>query len=75
MRIHKTHTVTGNFQIQENIKKDRNDSQDVEQDFPGGPVGKESVFHCRDSGSVPDQGPKIPHAPGQLLSSCATPKT
>ena len=31
-------------------------------DFPGGPVVKTPHFQCRDTGSSPDQGTKIPHA-------------
>ena len=31
------------------------------RDFPGGPVIKTPCFHCRDTGSIPGQGAKIPH--------------
>ena len=49
------------------------------KDFPGGPVVKNPPSHAGDSGSIPGQGTKIPHAAGQLnpcvpqlLSSCAS---
>ena len=32
-----------------------------EEDFPGGPVVKNSPFIARDTSSVPGQGTKIPH--------------
>ena len=32
------------------------------QDFPGGPVAKTSPSNAGDTGSVPDQRVKIPHA-------------
>ena len=35
-------------------------------DEPGGPVVKNSPSNAADEGSVPGQGTKIPHAPGQL---------
>ena len=38
--------------------------------FPGGPVVKNQPGNAGDVGSIPDQGPKIPHATGQL-SPCA----
>ena len=40
-------------------------------DFPGGPVVKNPPSNAGDSGSVPGQGTKIPHAAGQLIP-CAT---
>ena len=36
------------------------------QDFPGGPVVKNPLSDAADTGSVPGQGTKIPHAMGQL---------
>ena len=30
-------------------------------DFPGGPVVRIQRFHCRERGSIPRQGTKIPH--------------
>ena len=35
-------------------------------DFPGGPVVKNLPYNAGDTGSLPDQGTKIPHAAGQL---------
>ena len=35
-------------------------------DFPGGPVDKNLPAIAGDTGSIPGQGPKIPHAKGQL---------
>ena len=32
------------------------------RDFPGGPVVKNALLHCRGTGSVPGQEAKIPHA-------------
>ena len=32
------------------------------RDFPGGPVVGSSPSNAGGSGSIPDQGPKIPHA-------------
>ena len=40
-------------------------------DFPGGPVVKNSPSNAGDTGSIPGQGTKIPHATGQL-SPCTT---
>ena len=31
-------------------------------DFPGGPGVKTLCFHCRELGSIPGQGTKLPHA-------------
>ena len=36
------------------------------QDFPGGPVVKNSPSNAGDTGSTPSHGTKIPHASGQL---------
>ena len=36
------------------------------RDFAGGPVAKTLSSQCREHGSIPGQGTKIPHAPGQL---------
>ena len=41
------------------------------RDFPGGPVVKNLPSNAGDAGLIPGQGPKIPHAVGQLLSPCA----
>ena len=43
-------------------------------DFPGGPVGKNPPSSAGDMGSIPGQGTKIPHSPGQT-SPRATTKT
>ena len=36
------------------------------RDFAGGPVAKTPSSQCREHGSIPGKGTKIPHAPGQL---------
>ena len=41
------------------------------RDFPGGPVVKNLPYNAGDTGSIPGQGTKSPHATGQL-SQCAT---
>ena len=41
------------------------------QDFPGGPVLRNSPFNAGDAGSIPGWGTKIPHAEGKL-TSCAS---
>ena len=41
------------------------------RDFPGGPVVKNPPCNAEDTGSIPSQGTKIPHAAGQL-NPCAT---
>ena len=43
----------------------------LSRDFPGGPVVKNPPSNAGDTGSIPGQGTKIPHAVGQL-SPCAT---
>ena len=40
-------------------------------DFPGGPMVKNLPSNTEDTGSIPGQGIKIPHAKGQL-SLCVT---
>ena len=40
--------------------------------FPGGPVGKNPPSNAGDTGSIPGQGTKIPHAVGQLSQRAAT---
>ena len=40
-------------------------------DFPGGPAVKNLPYNVGDTGSIPRQRPKIPHAVGQL-NPCAT---
>ena len=42
------------------------------RDFPGGPVVKKLPSSAGDTGLIPGQGTKIPHAVGQLLSPKAT---
>ena len=54
-----------------NSKSDDNDIEENSsrthfRDFPDGPVVKESALECRDMGSVPGWGTKIPHAMEQL---------
>ena len=41
-------------------------------DFPGGPVVKNMPSNAGDTGSIPGQGTKIPHAMGQLERSPCT---
>ena len=41
-------------------------------DFPGGPVVKNPPSNAGDTGSIPDQGTKIPHAVGQLSPGATT---
>ena len=41
------------------------------REFPGGPVVKNLLSNAGNTGSIPGQGTKIPHATGQL-SLCAT---
>ena len=41
------------------------------RNFPGGPVVKNLPSNAGDVGSIPGQGPKIPHTTGQL-SPCTT---
>ena len=41
-------------------------------DFPGGPVVKNLPYNAGDTGSIPGQGTKIPHAPGQLSPHTTT---
>ena len=41
-------------------------------DSPGGPVVKNPPSNAGDSGLIPGQGTKIPHAVGQLSLSTAT---
>ena len=47
------------------------DIKNVGGDFPGGPVVKNPPYNAGDTGSIPGQRTKIPHAAGQL-SPCAT---
>ena len=42
------------------------------RDFPGGPVVKNPPSNAGDAGSIPDRGPKIPHAVRQLSPCAAT---
>ena len=42
------------------------------RDFPGGPVVKNLLSNAGDTGSIPGQGTKIPHAMGQLSPCAAT---
>ena len=42
------------------------------QDFPGGPVVKNLFSNAGDTGLIPGQGTKIPHAVGQLNLCAAT---
>ena len=37
-------------------------------DFPGCPMVKNLCFHCRDAGSIPGRGIKIPHAAYKLIN-------
>ena len=46
-------------------------SKQTNRDFPGGPVVKNLPYNAGDTGSIPGQGTKIPHAVGQL-NPCAT---
>ena len=40
------------------------------RDFPGDPVVKVHLANAGNSGLIPDQGPRIPHASGQLRPIC-----
>ena len=42
------------------------------QDFPGGPVVKNSPCNTGDMGLIPGQGTKIPHVAGQLNPHATT---
>ena len=42
------------------------------QDFPGGPVVKNSRSNAGDAGLIPGRGTKIPHAAGQLIPRTTT---
>ena len=41
-------------------------------DFPGGPVVKNPPCNAGDTGSIPGQGTKIPHAAGHLSPPATT---
>ena len=43
-----------------------------QRDFPGGPVVENLPSNAGDTGSIPGQGTKIPHAAGQLSPCTAT---
>ena len=45
------------------------------RDFPGGPVVKNPPCSAGDTGSIPGQGTKIPHATGQLSLHATTTET
>ena len=45
------------------------------QDFPGGPVVKNLPCNAGDTGSIPGQGTKIPHALGKLSQHAAITET
>ena len=42
------------------------------RDFPDGPVVKNPPSNAEDTGSIPVQGTKIPHATGQLSLRATT---
>ena len=42
------------------------------RDFPAGPVVKNPPYNAGDTGSIPGQGTKIPHAVGQLSPRATT---
>ena len=44
----------------------------TKRDFPGGPVVKNLTYNAGDSGSIPGQGTKVPHAAGQLSQHATT---
>ena len=50
-----------------NLKKKKTDWE-----FPSGPVVKNLPFNAGDTGLIPGQGTKIPHAAGQLSLHTAT---
>ena len=52
-------------------KELKRDNKKTTGDFPGGPVLKNPPSKAGDTGQIPGQGTKIPHATGQL-SPCAT---
>ena len=45
-----------------------NTLRSLARDFPGGPVVKNLPSNAGDTGSIPGQGTKIPHAMGQISS-------
>ena len=47
-------------------KKKKVPLEKKKRDFPGGPVVKNPPYNAGDTGSIPGQGTKIPHATGQL---------
>ena len=55
-------TMGNSMEVSQNTKN---------SDFPGGPVVKNPPSNVGDTGSIPGQGTKIPHAGGQL-SPCTT---
>ena len=44
----------------------------MDWEFPSGPVVKNLPFNAGDTGLIPGQGTKIPHAAGQLSPHTAT---
>ena len=51
-----------------NIKKKKK----TDWEFPSGPVVKNLPFNAGDTGLIPGQGTKIPHAAGQLSPHTST---
>ena len=44
----------------------------IVRDFPGGPVVKNLPSNAGNTGSIPGQGTKIPHATGKLSPGATT---
>ena len=51
---------------------DKTDFKTKTGDFPGGPVVKNPPSNAGDTGSIPGQGTKIPHAVGQMSLHATT---
>ena len=54
------------IRMKENMHEDNRS-----RDFPGGPVAKNLLSNAGDTGSIPGQGTKIPHAVGKLSLNAA----
>ena len=54
------------IRMKENMHEDNRS-----RDFPGGPVAKNLLSNAGDTGSIPGQGTKIPHAMGKLSLNAA----
>ena len=50
-------------------------NEESQWDFPGGPVVRNLPSNAKDTGLTPCQGPKVPHAAGQLSPHATTTET